>query len=133
MKGKTRNTSTKRIILVEKVLILHLLLKDELEGEGYEVLSAQCCEEAIEIIQKTKGIDLIITSIEFPRKMGGADFVEWLNSNVPEIPVIIFSATDVAEGYPGVANLARECIAKSPDLRPLLDAVRRQTRSIGDS
>jgi CheY-like chemotaxis protein len=118
---------------VEKIFILHLLLKDELEGEGYKVLSAQCCEEAIEIIQKTKGIDLIITSIEFPRRMSGTDFVEWLNANVPEIPVIILSATDVADGYPVTANLARECIAKSPDLRPLLDAVRRQTRSISDS
>lgn len=133
MKGKTRKNPTKRIILVEKILILHILLKDELEGEGYKVLSAQCCEEAIEIIRKTRGIDLIITSIEFPRRMSGTDFVKWLNANVPEIPVIIFSAADVAEGYPGVANLARECIAKSPDLRPLLDAIRRQTRSIGDS
>ncbi len=128
MKDKRRNRSRKRVVLVDKLLLLHTLLNEELKAIDYEMLGAQCCEEAIEIIQKRKDIDLIITSIEFPGKMNGLDFVKWLTKNVPEIPVIIFSATNMCENHRRLVNLPRECVTKSWDLTLLMDAVKRQTK-----
>ncbi len=60
------------ILLVEDSDSLRILLKDILEGAGYEVLPSVGAMSAVEYLGMHKGIDLIVTDYRIPSIDGSA-------------------------------------------------------------
>jgi DNA-binding NtrC family response regulator len=87
----------KKVLVVEDEELLRSILRRLLEGEGYEVLTADSAEAALRIFGE-KGVDLTLSDI----KMAGMDGIELLSSiravdeTAPVIMMTAFSSVDTA-------------------------------------
>jgi len=110
----------KRILVVEDEEGLRLLYKEELEAEGYEVLTAQNGREAIQKLEEEP--DLIILDIVMP-VMDGMEALGRIVGRERKIPIILNTS------YPGYRRdfmswAADAYVTKSTDLGELKDKVR---------
>jgi len=111
----------KKILVVEDEEGLRLLYKEELEAEGYEVLTAQNGREAIQRLEEGKP-DLIILDIVMP-VMDGMEALGRIVGKERKIPIILNTS------YPGYRRnfmswAADAYVTKSTDLGELKDKVR---------
>jgi two-component system response regulator (stage 0 sporulation protein F) len=111
----------KKILVVEDEEGLRLLYKEELEAEGYEVLTAQNGREAIQQLEEGKP-DLIILDIVMP-VMDGMEALGRIVGKERKIPIILNTS------YPGYRQdfmswAADAYVTKSTDLEVLKDKVR---------
>ncbi len=80
----------KKILVVDDEESIHLLYREELEEDGYQVFSAMNGEEAIEL-SESNPIDLVILDINMPG-MDGIEVLRQLKAKNPALPVILSSA-----------------------------------------
>jgi DNA-binding response OmpR family regulator/predicted regulator of Ras-like GTPase activity (Roadblock/LC7/MglB family) len=112
----------------------HILVIDDEESmvfsiEDYLSSYADChgatsYEEAISLLEKEKGISLVISDIRMPVK-DGFDLLMWLRANRPKVKVIMITAY----GSPSVRSLAKQrgavmYLEKPLDLEQLLQVVK---------
>jgi len=72
-----------------------LVLEALLGGAGYEVLTADSGEEALEIIRRND-LDLVITDMKMPR-MSGIEVLEQIKQVYTDLPVIMMTAYGTVE------------------------------------
>ena len=112
----------KKILLVDDEESIHLLYREELEEDGYEVHSALSGTEALEMFQNI-GPDLVILDINMP-DMNGIEVLRKMKEALPKLPVIL--STAYHEFKQDLATWASdEYIVKSADMSDLKAAVRR--------
>ena len=112
----------KKILLVDDEESIHLLYREELEEEGYEVHSALSGEEALEELGIIKP-DLVILDINMPG-MNGIDVLRRIKESNPSLPVILSSAYQ--EFKQDLASWASDdYIVKSANLDELKASVKR--------
>lgn len=80
---------TKKIFIVEDEEQYREILAKKLTSEGFDVLTAEDGEKALEIIRDNQ-IDLILLDLIMP-KMDGIQFASRLRSQMKDIPIIILS------------------------------------------
>ena len=83
----------KKILLVDDEESIHVLYRQELEDEGYEVYSAFSGTDALQTV-KALSPDLVVLDIYMPG-MNGIQVLRELKEMKPKMPVVLFSA------YPG--------------------------------
>jgi CheY-like chemotaxis protein len=111
----------KKILVVEDEEGLRLLYKEELEAEGYEVLTARNGKEAIQQLEEERP-DLIVLDIVMP-VMNGMEALGRILGKERKIPIILNSS------YPGYRQdfmswAADAYVTKSTDLQILKNKVR---------
>jgi two-component system, response regulator, stage 0 sporulation protein F len=112
----------KKILLVDDEDSIHLLYREELEEEGYEIHSALSGEEALAQM-KVIMPDLVILDINMPG-LNGIDTLRKLKEMNPSLPVILCSAFQ--EYKQDLASWASdEYIVKSSNLDALKAAVKK--------
>ena len=112
----------KKILLVDDEESIHLLYREELEEEGYEVHSALTGEEALDKLHIITP-DLIILDINMPG-MNGIEALRRIKEINPKVPVILCSAYQ--EFKQDLASWASdEYIVKSSNLDELKAAVKK--------
>lgn len=112
----------KKILLVDDEESIHLLYREELEEEGFEVHSALSGEEALEKMHIISP-DLVILDINMPG-LNGIDVLRQMKEKNPHLPVILSSAYQ--EYKQDLASWASdEYIVKSSDLSELKAAVKK--------
>jgi len=112
----------KKILLVDDEESIHLLYREELEEEGYEVHSALSGEEALEKLHIIIP-DLVILDINMPG-MNGIDVLRRMKEIKQAMPVILSSAYQ--EFKQDLASWASDdYIVKSSNLDELKNAVRK--------
>ncbi|OGP54752.1 MAG: hypothetical protein A2Y65_08630 [Deltaproteobacteria bacterium RBG_13_52_11] len=89
-----------------------------------DCFGATSYEEAISILEKEKGISLVISDIRMPGK-DGFDLLMWLREHLPQVKVIMITAY----GSPSVRALAKQrgavmYLEKPLDLEQLMQLVR---------
>jgi CheY-like chemotaxis protein len=112
----------KKILVVEDEEGLRLLYEEELESEGYEVLTARNGKEAIQQLEQGRP-DLIILDIVMP-VMDGIEALGRIVGKDRKIPIILNSS------YPGYRQdfmswAADAYVTKSTDLGELKDKIRK--------
>lgn len=115
-------TSRPILLLVEDERALRKVMEMVLEGEGYEVLTAENGREGLEVLANTRP-DLIITDFMMP-EMDGAQMIREIknNSSLAKVPILLMSAAfppDLPEK--GIADLFLE---KGGELSGLLENIR---------
>ena len=115
------DSQKRKILLVEDEESLRLLYKEELETDGYEVLTAPNGKEALRQLEKGKP-DLIILDIVMP-VMDGMEALEQIMARERTIPIIIHTS------YPGYREdfmswAADAYVSKSSDLGELKKKVK---------
>ncbi len=100
---------------------------------SYKITTVKDAEEAIRLINKDDGIDLIITDIDLPG-LSGIDVLKIVRENKPEVPVIIITGLKTLDfAISAVKHGAHDYITKPFDLgevRKIVEKVLRyRTRS----
>ena len=121
-----RDSAMKKILLVDDEEGIHLLYREELEEEGYEVHSALTGEDALEKL-KIISPDLVILDINMPG-MNGIEVLRQMKEMNPKLPVVLSSAYHEYKQDLG-AWASDDYIVKSADLEDLKTAVRRHLAS----
>lgn len=121
-----RDSAMKKILLVDDEEGIHLLYREELEEEGYEVHSALTGEDALEKL-KIISPDLVILDINMPG-MNGIEVLRQMKEMNPKLPVVLSSAYHEYKQDLG-AWASDDYIVKSADLDDLKAAVRRHLSS----
>ncbi len=109
------------ILVVEDDKNQRLLYEQELELEGYDIVTASDGKEALEKVQEQLP-DIIIMDITIP-KMDGIETLGRILSNNTEIPIIINTAYSNYKDY-FMSWAADAYIVKSSDLSELKNTVK---------
>lgn len=112
----------KRILLIDDEESIHLLYREELEDEGYEVHSALSGEEALAKLNDINP-DLVILDINMPG-MNGIDVLRRIKEINSRMPVILSTAYD--QYKQDLASWASDdYVVKSSNLDELKASVKR--------
>lgn len=112
----------KKILVVDDEESIHLLYREELEEEGYEVHSVLSGEEALQKLN-TISPNLVILDINMPG-LNGIDVLRHIKETNPNLPVILCSAYQ--EFKQDLATWASDdYIVKSSNLDGLKAAIKR--------
>jgi DNA-binding response OmpR family regulator len=101
-----------------------VLLEAILNGQGYQIETAQSVKEAYQIIKK-EAVNLILLDLLMP-KVSGYDFLKEIKSNTStkDIPVIIVSAVSDPENRKKSIEMgALDFINKPIDIQDFLNKV----------
>lgn len=112
----------KKILLVDDEEGIQMLYREELEEEGYEVISAYTGEEGLEKF-KTESPDLVILDIQMPG-INGIETLRQMKMENPKLPVILSSAYNEYKQDLG-AWASDEYVVKSSNINELKEAVRK--------
>ncbi|NLX95035.1 MAG: response regulator [Rhodopirellula sp.] len=113
----------KTILLADDSKNIREFCRQELEEDGYRVITAKDGLEAIHAA-KTQRPDAAILDIRMPRS-GGLDAIEQIRRFDADLPVILFTSHDDACLDDARSRLATACVEKSEDLSELKRAVLR--------
>lgn len=114
----------KKILVVEDDMDIHNLIKNVIEKERYEVISAYSGTEAILLIEKNS-IDLILLDLMLPGLSG-----EEVIKRIKNIPIIVISAKTSTEDKVNVLTIgANDYITKPFDTNELLARIKVQLRT----
>ena len=111
----------KRILIVEDEKNMRLLLEEELEESGFEVVSASSAEEAIGILNLDTSFNLITIDIEM-QGMNGLELAGTKRKQYPEKKIVLLTAyTHYKHDLSSWA--ADAYVVKSPDFSELKSLV----------
>lgn len=113
-----------KILVVDDSSTNIVLLEAILNGQGYEIETAQSVKEAFQIIKK-ENVNLILLDLLMP-KVSGYDFLKEIknNDNTKNIPVIVVSATSDPESKKKSIELgAIDFINKPIDIQNFVDKI----------
>ena len=114
--------SDKQRILIADDSEMNRAILTEMLGEEYEILEAENGQQAIEMIEKNSGIDLLLLDIMMPVK-DGFDVLTAMNQYhwIDELPVIMISAENATSFVERAHNLgATDHISRPFDMaRPV--------------
>ena len=115
-----------RILIIDDEVQILKMLREMLEGEGYEVMDAPNGKEGIRLYRENP-TDLIITDLIMPEKEGIETIVE-LRRDFPDVKIIAISGGGLLdpEQYLSMAKRfgAQYTFAKPVEREELLKAVR---------
>ena len=78
-----------KILVVEDEFLIRLTLSEALADEGYTVMEATNGEEALRIL--SADVALLITDMQLPGKINGAEIARRAREILPELPVIFMT------------------------------------------
>ncbi len=102
------DTGKRTIVVVDDDRDIRMILRANLEDEGYEVMEAEGGREALDVIRANQP-DLVVLDIMMP-EVDGYDVLQELRSNpeYAELPVVLLTArrqeADVWEGWSAGAD-----------------------------
>ncbi|MER3396428.1 MAG: two-component system response regulator [Acidimicrobiia bacterium] len=108
MTQTSESTSKKTIVVVDDDRDIRMILRANLEDEGYEVIEASGGRQALELIRESEP-DLVVLDIMMP-EVDGYDVLQELRSTpeYAELPVVLLTArrqeADVWEGWSAGAD-----------------------------
>ena len=79
-----------KILVVEDEFLIRLSLTEALADAGFAVTDAETADVALPLLQSGK-FDLLITDIQLPGTMNGADLARAARTKQPSLPIIYIS------------------------------------------
>lgn len=117
----------RRVLVVEDDASISLGLRINLQGEGYEVLSAEDGEEGLTLARRERP-DLVILDVMLP-KMNGLQVLQTIRHEGMQMPIIVLSArTGEMDKVAGLELGAEDYVAKPFSLAELLARIRAALR-----
>ncbi|HVE85371.1 MAG TPA: response regulator [Myxococcales bacterium] len=93
-------STRKRILAVDDEPSARLLISRVLHRAGYEVTAAASAEEALELFDKGRKFDLLITDKNLPR-INGLELIKKARQAIPDLPVVLITAAPDAAAIGG--------------------------------
>lgn len=125
------NKIAQRILIIDDDPAILRLVKDKLEGAGYDVFTAASGQQALELIARRGMPHLAIVDVNMPG-MNGLQFCETVQQ-FSDLPVVMLSAVDEEETIiQSISRYAEDYVTKPFSPRELLVRIQRVLRRIGD-
>ncbi|HDQ73135.1 MAG TPA: response regulator transcription factor [Chloroflexi bacterium] len=122
---------SQRILVVDDDPAIQRLIKSKLENAGFEVLTADNGQDALDVVRRRGLPHLAIVDINMP-VMDGFSFCEAIQT-FSDLPVIFLTAVDEEETIiRGIEYFAEDYVTKPFSPRELLARIQRVLRRIGD-
>ncbi len=86
------------LLVAEDEPTLTLMMTDVLKDLGYQVLSANSGQQALELVDAGHHFDLLLTDVVMPGRIGGFELARRVRERKPDVPVIYIS------GYTGFTS-----------------------------
>ena len=83
------------VLIVDDEKNYLVVLSAFLSGEGYETLTADSAQQALEIVE-TSDLDLVLTDMKMPT-MDGIELLKRIKEKVPDLPVVMMTAYGTVE------------------------------------
>ncbi|WP_162175118.1 PAS domain S-box protein [Fodinicurvata fenggangensis] len=119
------------ILLVEDDAAVRDYVCRQLQSLGYEVLMASGGLEALEILKRSRNVDLLFTDIIMPGGMNGRELAREVSAKYPQLPILFTSGH--AAGVPGREEISSEFLLQKPyrrqELAEMLRSVLGQAKS----
>ncbi|MGI3776450.1 MAG: response regulator [Janthinobacterium lividum] len=80
--------SATRILIVEDEFLIRLTLAEALADEGFDVVEAETGDEALRLIETDPAIQLMLTDMQLPGTLDGAQLAARARAHNPELPII---------------------------------------------
>lgn len=112
-----------KILIVDDDVHIQRLYKEELEEEGYEVITAGTGKEALALFEKEKP-DIVTLDILMP-DIDGISLLRTMKEQQPKIPIIMSTAYDYKDNFSVWASEAY--LVKSSDLDELKSTIKKLT------
>ncbi|MCV0393896.1 MAG: response regulator [Rhizobiaceae bacterium] len=84
-------TDTRVVLLADDEPLICFDIAEELRRLGYHVLEAANADEAIEVLQSTARIDLVVTDVRMPGIRDGLDVARAVREKRPGVRTIVMS------------------------------------------
>ena len=110
-----------KVLVVDDEKNIRKLYETELKREGYDVLTAESGEEALEVIEK-ESVDLVVLDIRL-EGMDGIDCLRTIMERRRDLPVVLNSAYSTYK-QDFASWMADAYVVKSSDLTELKDKVK---------
>ncbi len=112
----------KRVLVVDDEQLILKIISDILTKEGYDVLVANNCEKAAELLKTTR-FDVVLSDIKMPIK-SGIDLLEEIKNKDPNIPVILMTGfASLETAVEAVQNGAFDYLIKPLDYGKLKSVI----------
>jgi two-component system, response regulator PdtaR len=85
------------VLVVEDEVLIRLVLVDELELAGFQILEAASADQAIAIIESHPEIRFVFTDIDMPGKMDGLKLAAFVRDRWPPIKIVVTSGRFVPD------------------------------------
>lgn len=122
------------ILVIEDEDGVRNLLRTLLRLAGYEVLSCQDGEEALDLMDARGGqIMLLITDVNLGTGMDGFDAAQALRSRIPSLKVLYMSGEEEANRLAERSEAGERFLAKPFTPRSFTDAVRTMLRPVSEN
>lgn len=79
------------VLLAEDEPLIRFDIADELRRLGYQVIEAGNADEAIEVLQSTARLDLVLTDVRMPGSRDGLDVARAVREKRPGVGIIVMS------------------------------------------
>lgn len=79
------------ILIVEDDVLIRLMIADDLMANGYQIIQAATADEAMEVLQSSARLDLVLTDIRMPGSMDGLALAAKVRAQWPDLKVVILS------------------------------------------
>ena len=114
------------ILVVDDNERLATATADLLQLEGYRAIPAFSAREAVDLLDETESVDLVLSDIRMP-DVDGFDLLRVLRHRFPALPIILFSGMPVIADdiVPGGATI----LMKPFDAAQLCEAIKRKLAS----
>jgi two-component system, response regulator PdtaR len=79
------------VLLVEDDVLVRMLIADELRNAGYAVVEAADADEALNVLGCNVGVKVVLSDVQMPGSMNGAEFAQVVRSAYPTMKVLLTS------------------------------------------
>lgn len=86
------HTQIKKVLVVEDEFLVRLDVAQQLEDEGFDVVSASTADEALSVLLDGYTIHLLFTDVNMPGELDGLDLANQVWKHWPHVQLIITSA-----------------------------------------
>ncbi len=112
------------VLIVDDESAIRELLREYLQGHGFNVIDAPHASRAIDALTRDADIRVVITDIVMPGSLSGFDLGRWINANRPGVKVIFVSAYPAAKMVSAAMATTPHLIQKPFHLATILQSVR---------
>ena len=88
--GTARDVRT--ILVVEDEVLVRLMVAEQLRDADFHVVEAANADEALDVLQFTADVALIVTDIRMPGSMDGVGLAKAVRSTFPQIRIVLTSS-----------------------------------------